>query len=102
MELYIVRRPFRSNGKQYLVGDLIEDPTQIRYFKTKIYDGQVLRLDPKDKNFKSIVKYFETVLNKPMEQNILAKFNTVKAKVKAKPKAKSKATPVKKPAKAKR
>ena len=58
MTLYIVKRSFKSNGKVYLLGSVITDPSGIHLFKTKIKDGKLIEVT--EQNVESIAAYVLT------------------------------------------
>jgi hypothetical protein len=55
VEFYIARRPFKTVGKFFEVGSIIEDPTEIRLFKTKVSDKKIVRVT--EDNLLSIAEY---------------------------------------------
>lgn len=58
MELFIVKRPFRTNGEMYLVGSVIEDPTKIRLFKSKVNEGKIIKVN--EVNLDRVAEYIES------------------------------------------
>ena len=42
MKRYVVKKPFKSMGKFYSVGSIIEDPTAIKRFKSKVNEGKIV------------------------------------------------------------
>lgn len=45
MSLKVVSRPFKSAGVFYPVGSIIEDPTAIKLYKTKVKDKKIIDVD---------------------------------------------------------
>lgn len=43
--LNIVKRPFKSGGKFYPAGTIIESPAGIHLYKTKVKDGIIVKVD---------------------------------------------------------
>lgn len=78
-----VKRPFKSNGIFYGVGSLIKDPSSIRYYKSKVFDGIIVELT-KDTP-KHTIRNLEAKYGVDL-QNLF---------VESKPKAVSEAKPVK-------
>lgn len=57
MKRYVVKKPFKSLGKFYNVGSIIEDPTAIKRFKSKINEGKVIVVT--EDNLQSIAAYIK-------------------------------------------
>lgn len=57
--LYVVKRPFRSNGKWFHVGDILEDLGVVKLGKIKVSEGKLVRI-PKDKeSLNHFIDYFK-------------------------------------------
>jgi len=70
--MYVVKKPFKSMGKFYGVGSIIEDPTAIKRFKSKINEGKVIVVS-KD-NLQTVAAYIKAKSN----VDILPKFAKTK------------------------
>lgn len=70
--MFVVRKPFKSMGKFYGVGSIIEDPTAIKRFKSKINEGKVIVVS-KD-NLQTVAAYIKAKSN----VDILPKFAKTK------------------------
>lgn len=57
----IVKRPFKSNGIYYTAGSLIDDPSVIRNFNTKVMGGKIIQVS-KDSD-PAIIKELEARFN---------------------------------------
>ena len=55
--MYVVKKPFKSMGKFYGVGSIIEDPTAIKRFKSKVNEGKIIVVT-KD-NLQSVAAYIK-------------------------------------------
>ena len=55
--MFVVKRPFKSMGKFYGVGFIIEDPTTIKRFKSKVNEGKIIVVT-KD-NLQSVAAYIK-------------------------------------------
>ena len=56
--LYIVKRPFKTVGKVFLLGSVITDPTEIRLFKSKVKEGKIIEV--KETDLPRIAEYVES------------------------------------------
>jgi len=66
--MYVVKKPFKSMGKFYGVGSIIEDPTAIKRFKSKVNEGKIIVVT-KD-NLQTVAAYIKARSN----VDILPKF----------------------------
>lgn len=57
MKRFVVKKPFKSMGKFYDVGSIIEDPTAIKRFKSKVNEGKIVVVT-KD-NLQSVAAYIK-------------------------------------------
>jgi hypothetical protein len=57
MKRFVVKKPFKSMGKFYGVGSIIEDPTAIKRFKSKVNEGKIIVVT-KD-NLQSVASYIK-------------------------------------------
>lgn len=57
MQLWVVKRSFRSNLGWHPVGSIITDPTGIRLFKLKVSDGKVVEIT--DNNLENLTDFFK-------------------------------------------
>ena len=57
MKRYVVKRPFKSLGKFYGVGSIIEDPTAIKRFKSKVAEGKIIVVT--EDNLQSVAAYIK-------------------------------------------
>jgi len=57
MKRFVVKKPFKSMGKFYGVGSIIEDPTAIKRFKSKVNEGKIIVVT-KD-NLQSVAAYIK-------------------------------------------
>jgi len=55
--MYVVKKPFKSMGKFYGVGSIIEDPTIIKRFKSKVNEGKVIKVS--DDNLQTVAAYIK-------------------------------------------
>lgn len=46
--LYIVKRPFKTDGTLYLLGSIIVDPNEIRLFRSKVREGKIIEVKKED------------------------------------------------------
>ena len=70
--MYVVKKPFKSMGKFYGVGSIIEDPTAIKRFKSKVNEGKVIKVS--DDNLQTVAAYIKARSN----VDILPKFTKTK------------------------
>ena len=70
--MYVVKKPFKSMGKFYGVGSIIEDPTAIKRFKSKINEGKVIVIS--EDNLQTVAAYIKAKSN----VDILPKFAKTK------------------------
>ena len=61
MMMYVVKKPFKSMGKFYGVGSIIEDPTAIKRFKSKVNEGKVIVVS--DDNLQAVAAYIKARSN---------------------------------------
>ncbi len=66
--MYVVKKPFKSMGKFYGVGSIIEDPTAIKRFKSKVNEGKVIVVS--EDNLQTVAAYIKARSN----VDILPKF----------------------------
>ena len=66
--MYVVKKPFKSMGKFYGVGSIIEDPTAIKRFKSKVNEGKVIVVS--EDNLQTVAAYIKARSN----VDILQKF----------------------------
>lgn len=57
MKRYVVKKPFKSLGKFYGVGSIIEDPTAIKRFKSKVAEGKIIVVT--EDNLQSVAAYIK-------------------------------------------
>jgi len=57
MKRYVVKKPFKSMGKFYSVGSIIEDPTAIKRFKSKVNEGKIVVVT--EGNLQSVAAYIK-------------------------------------------
>ncbi len=57
MKCFVVKKPFKSLGKFYSVGSVIEDPTAIKRFKSKVNEGKVIVVT--EDNLQSVAAYIK-------------------------------------------
>jgi hypothetical protein len=74
MMMYIVKKPFKSMGKFYGVGSIIEDPTAIKRFKSKVNEGKVIVVS--EDNLQTVAAYIKARSN----VDILPRFTKTKPK----------------------
>lgn len=56
--MYVVRRPFKSYGKAFTYGDIINGPSDVKLFKAKVAEGKILEVT--DANYEHLSVYFKT------------------------------------------
>lgn len=56
--MYAVRRPFKSYGKAFTYGDIINNPSEVKLFKAKVAEGKILEVT--DANYEHLSVYFKT------------------------------------------
>lgn len=66
--MYVVKRPFKSLGKFYEAGSVITDPASIKFFKTKVKEGKILRLDKNADNYNEQVEWLEMKTGKSLKE----------------------------------
>lgn len=71
-EIYIVKRPLKSNGVFHPVGSLIEDPTNVKLLKTKINEGKIVVLSKEMKNLGEVIAYLEVKCALDLRDKIMA------------------------------
>jgi len=57
MKCFVVKKPFKSLGKFYSVGSVIEDPTAIKRFKSKVNEGKIIVVT--EDNLQSVAAYIK-------------------------------------------
>lgn len=57
MKRFVVKKPFKSMGKFYGVGSIIEDPTAIKRFKSKVAEGKIIAVT--EDNLQSVAAYIK-------------------------------------------
>ena len=57
MKRFVVKKPFKSMGKFYGVGSIIEDPTAIKRFKSKVTEGKIIAVT--EDNLQSVAAYIK-------------------------------------------
>lgn len=57
MKRFVVKKPFKSMGKFYGVGSIIEDPTAIKRFKSKVTEGKIIAVT--EDNLPSVAAYIK-------------------------------------------
>jgi hypothetical protein len=72
--MYVVKKPFKSMGKFYGVGSIIEDPTAIKRFKSKVNEGKVIVVS--EDNLQTVAAYIKARSN----VDILPRFTKTKPK----------------------
>lgn len=57
---YVVKKPFRSNGRFYNYGDVVRDNdiANIKLFKSKVGFGKLIAID--EQNAKELIAYFKS------------------------------------------
>lgn len=55
--MYVVKKPFKSLGKFYGVGSIIEDPTAIKRFKSKVNEGKIIVVS--EDNLQTVAAYIK-------------------------------------------
>lgn len=98
MRIYVAKRAFKTNGEFYDVGSVV-DPAKIRYFKSKIQEGQIILLNSSDANLEDTLDYLEIRAGKPLKKRYLDILRPTKkepAKTIKKEEAKSKSTSIRK------
>ena len=55
--MYVVKKPFKSMGKFYGVGSIIEDPTAVKRFKSKVNEGKVIVVS--EDNLQTVAAYIK-------------------------------------------
>ena len=59
--MYVVKKPFKSMGKFYGVVSIIEDPTAIKRFKSKVNEGKVIVVS--EDNLQTVAAYIKARSN---------------------------------------
>lgn len=59
--IYLVRRPFKSNGKFFGVGKVFTGPNTVKFIKSKVSEGRIIivTLD----NYKELAGFFKLKFN---------------------------------------
>jgi len=57
MKRFVVKKPFKSLGKFYGIGSIIEEPTAIKRFKSKVNEGKVIVVT--EDNLQSVAAYIK-------------------------------------------
>lgn len=59
--MFVVRRPFKSYGKHYTYGDVINNPSDIKLFKSRFAEGKILEVT--ESNYDNMAVYFKSKFN---------------------------------------
>ena len=86
--MYVVKKPFKSMGKFYGVGSIIEDPTAIKRFKSKVNEGKVIVVS--EDNLQTVAAYIKARSNVDILQKF-AKTKPTETKLDQEPKHAAKA-----------
>lgn len=71
--LYVVRRSFKAHGVLYEAGQVLEDPTAIKLFRSRLADRDILVLKPGDyNNNQNWVDYLSTRVVGNLDPRIVA------------------------------
>lgn len=72
MIIYLVARHFKSNGKYYQPGDIIESPADIKRFKIKLGEGKIVGLERHSPNTLKTIRHYEAKFGKQILSNVKA------------------------------
>lgn len=69
--LYVVRRPFKAHGILHDVGEVIEDPTSIKLFRSRLSDRDIIELFP-DNELENLtwLEYLESRATGPIDARV--------------------------------
>lgn len=59
--MFVVKRPFKSFGKAYVVGSVITDPSAVKRFKGKLAEGKIIEVT--EQTYETVAKYFKVKYN---------------------------------------
>lgn len=105
MSVKVVRRPFKTRGKVYPAGTIIEDPAGIPLYKSKVGEGKIVEVD--EHNIERVATYLKyrrgvenayEILRAALDKAKAAKAEPEAVKPAAKPQATTQAKTVVKPA----
>lgn len=89
LSVKVVRRPFKTRGKVYSAGTIIEDPAVIPLYKSKVGEGKIVEVD--EHNIDHVATYLKYRRGVENAYEILrAALDKTKAKPTAKPQAQTK------------
>lgn len=89
LSVKVVRRPFKTRGKVYSAGTIIEDPAVIPLYKSKVGEGKIVEVD--EHNIERVATYLKYRRGVENAYEILrAALDKTKAKPTAKPQAQTK------------
>jgi Asp-tRNA(Asn)/Glu-tRNA(Gln) amidotransferase A subunit family amidase len=66
--LSVVIRPFKAGGKFYSVGSLIEDPSSVRLYKSRIGEGKIAVVDEHNLDAVAHFLQYRSDVEKPLEK----------------------------------
>lgn len=81
----VVKRPFKSGGKLYPAGEIIDDPAGIKLFRTKVREGKIIEVD--EHNLLDAINYLKHRRGVNVSETLT---NAVKGKPKVDPEYKAK------------
>ena len=88
--IYVVKRPFKSAGKYYAVGTILEDLTGVKLPKIKVREGKLVPFYKGAPRYEDNLKYLEHCSGKELRQAIR---EALSEKPKSEPKPASKPKP---------
>jgi hypothetical protein len=68
--LYVVRNTFKAHGMLFEAGTVIDNPSSIKYFKSRLTQRDVIELRPKEKQNAMWLPYLEARSKKPLDARI--------------------------------
>lgn len=69
--LFVVRRPFKAHGILHNVGEVIDDPTSIKLFRSRLSDRDIIELFP-DNELENLswLEYLESRATEPIDARV--------------------------------
>ena len=71
--LFVVRRPFKACGVLHNVGEVIEDPTELKLFRSRLGDRDIIELLPEQETVNlSWLEYMEARATEAIDSRVYA------------------------------
>lgn len=90
--LYVVRNSFKAHGKLYEVGDIIDDPSSIKLFRSRVAARDIVELSESKRDCKAWFEYLQARSKKELDPRIYTACGIQAPKVVESPKPAAPAT----------